>query len=121
MSISVRVAMRPELHSHNTGHWRKKAAPIAQARFEAKMLAMAKGNKPIKGRVTVDYRFTVPNRIRRDVANMIQSCKAFIDGVVDAKMIEGDHWEVLSIGNVTVTLGSSYEVELVFYSSQGNG
>lgn len=83
-------------------------------RFLAKLLAMAKGNQPISGKAVVDYQFFVPDKRRRDSANMVQSCKAMIDGVVDAKMIPGDHWEVLRIGRVDVVLGARLEVVLTF-------
>jgi len=48
--------------------------------------------------------FFVPDRRRRDEANLIQSCKPAIDGVVDAGVIEGDHWEKLTTGSVRVSI-----------------
>ena len=46
---------------------------------------------------------------------MLQACKPLIDGVVDAGLIGGDHWEALGIGEVTVALvGERVGVELVF-------
>jgi hypothetical protein len=48
--------------------------------------------------------FLVPDRKRRDRANLIQSCKPIIDGICDAGIVEGDHWEVMSIGEVTVNV-----------------
>lgn len=104
MTFSITMPIDPRLHAHNTGHWRKKSEPIKQARQEACLLARMTHAKPLSGRVIVDYRFTVPDRIRRDSANLVQSCKPIVDGVVDSGLIPGDHWEVLGIGEVSVEL-----------------
>ncbi len=44
-------------------------------------------------RAIVVYWFYVPNKIKRDAANMVQACKPIIDGIVDAKVLTGDSWE----------------------------
>ena len=51
---------------------------------------------------------------RRDAANLVQSCKPLVDGVVDSGLISGDHWEVLAIGKVDVVIGAKLEVQLTF-------
>ncbi len=39
----------------------------------------------------------------------MRMCKPYIDGVVDAKMISGDHWEVLEVDRPTVVVGARLE------------
>lgn len=91
----------PRLHAHAKGHWRDKAKATKQLRDLAFLLAKSK-QKRIEGFCRVHYAFFVPDKRRRDSANMVQAQKAAIDGIVEAGMIGGDHWEVLSIGSVTV-------------------
>lgn len=112
--VTVTCPIDKRLHAHTNGHWRDKAEATKEMRFLGKLLAMAKGNTAIKGKAVVDYQFFVPNNLHRDAANLIQSCKPFIDGVVDAKMIQGDNWQVLRIGRVDVVLGARLEVVLTF-------
>ena len=116
MTFSITMPIDSRLHAHNTGHWRKKAEPTRQARQEACFLALQTHAKPLSGLVMVDYHFSVPDRRRRDLGNLVQSCKPICDGVVDSGLIPGDHWEVLGIGEVSVVVDKSngVSVELVF-------
>ena len=71
----------------------------------AKMICLdllARGGKRIPGPHVINYTFFVEDMRQRDRANMIQQCKALIDGVVDSGVIEGDHWEISWIGAVEV-------------------
>ena len=97
----------PTGHAHNKGHWRAKAGPIKAMRELAYILgrqAIAEHGKPKANIVGVRYLFRVPDRVRRDAANMVQQCKPYIDGIVDSGLIPGDHWEVLRIVGVQVTI-----------------
>jgi len=51
-------------------------------------------------KAVVDYQFCLANARRRDTANLIQSQKPAIDGVVDAGLIVDDDWKHLEIGSV---------------------
>ena len=98
---------KPSGHAHNKGHWRAKARPIKAMRELAYILAkqaIAEHGKPNADVVDVSYFFRVPDRGRRDAANMIQECKPYIDGIVDSGLISGDHWEVLRIIEVGVSI-----------------
>ena len=64
--------------------------------------AIAEHGRPKADAAEVRYFFRVPDRRRRDAANMIQECKPYIDGIVDSGLISGDHWEVLRIVGVGV-------------------
>lgn len=93
----------PKLHAHNTGHWRSKAGPTKELRTLAKALAMQARPHRFKtwDKASVDYTFYLKTARRRDMANLIQSQKAAIDGVVDAGVIVDDDWKHLSIGRVS--------------------
>lgn len=112
--VTITCPIDPRLHAHTGGNKWDKIKATKEMRFLAKLLSMAKCNTAIKGKAVVEYQFFVPNDLHRDAANMIQSCKPFIDGVVDAKMIPGDHWQVLRIGRVDVVYGARLEVVLTF-------
>ena len=116
MTFSITMPIDSRLHAHAKGHWRTKSKPTRQARQEACFLALQTHAKPLSGRVVVDYHFSVPDRRRRDLANMVQSCKPIIDGVVDSGLIPGDHWESLGIGEVSVVVdkANGVTVELIF-------
>jgi hypothetical protein len=35
---------------------------------------------------------------------MVQQCKAYIDGIVESGLIDGDHWQVSELGAVEVRI-----------------
>jgi hypothetical protein len=93
--------------AHNEGHWSGKNKAIKNLRLIAKMItldAMARGQEAVPGEHVINYLFFVDNNAWRDRANMVQMCKALIDGVVDAGAIDGDHWQVSWIGRVEVEI-----------------
>lgn len=92
------------LHAHAKGHWRAKAAATKRHREGAAIIcrSVQKG-KPFE-LATINYRFFVPDKRRRDEANMIQACKPYVDGLVDAKVIVGDDWQRLRTGSVSVVV-----------------
>lgn len=51
---------------------------------------------------SVNYWLYIPNKIKRDAANMVQACKPIIDGIVDSKVLSGDSWDVLRISGVFI-------------------
>ena len=110
--ITLTFPLDPRLHAHAKNHWRKKAVATKQMRTYAYLAAKQSGQTPIHGPVSVWYKFQVPNRIRRDAANMIQACKPLIDGICDAGLVDGDHWEVMRISGVDVVVGNELAVTL---------
>lgn len=62
----------------------------------------------------VHYLFELPDKRRRDAANLIHSCKAAIDGVVDSGLIPDDCWNVLTIGSVECVVRKPGGVVLIF-------
>ena len=103
--ISVSLPwLSPALHAHAKGHWRQKAAETRKCRDLAFYLCRTvKPSEPIE-QATINYRFFVPDKRRRDEANMIQACKPYVDGLVDAKVIAGDDWQRLRTGSVSVVV-----------------
>jgi crossover junction endodeoxyribonuclease RusA len=97
-----------KLHAHAKGHWREKSEATKAARTNIKFLAIDAINRKIiskmNGPVSVTYRFFVPDMRKRDSANMVQSCKPMIDGLVDAGVIEADDWTMLQTAGVLVEL-----------------
>lgn len=92
------------LNAHNKGDWRIKATPIRDARQLAKYLASDRENESVGQRAVIHYTFRVPDNRRRDIANLIQSCKPYVDGIVDSGKLKDDCWQVLSLGNVEVEI-----------------
>lgn len=106
------------LNAHNKGHWRTKTEPTREARLRAyveSQRAIINGAAHIEGKASVSYRFFVPDNIRRDASNMEQSCKPYLDGVVDSGLIAGDHWQVLKNNGSEVAIDKANpRVELTF-------
>ena len=48
----------------------------------------------------------------RDVDNAVGACKALIDGLRDAELIEDDNWAALELGSVTATFEDGPWVEV---------
>ncbi|MFW6369358.1 MAG: hypothetical protein ACOC0J_02120 [Myxococcota bacterium] len=93
------------LNAHGKTHWRKQQGPRAKARGDACLLArrfVAQGARFEKA--TVSYHFRFPCNRGRDLANYIQMCKPYIDGIVDAGLIPDDRWQVLSFGVVSAEI-----------------
>jgi hypothetical protein len=108
-----------ELHAHAKGHWRAKSEATKRARRSAKLIAQDGLNRKqlvaFTGKAKITYRFFVPDKRQRDEANMIQSCKPYIDGLVDAGLIAGDDWKKLNIAGVSVEVDQvNPRVELEF-------
>jgi hypothetical protein len=99
------------IHAHNRGHWRDKEKATKENRSIAKIVALnaiAARVSSIFGKHEIGYRFFVPDNRRRDAANMVQQCKPYIDGLVDSKIIEGDHWQISKIWFVEVEISTEY-------------
>jgi len=115
----------PRLNAHNKGHWRAKSPVVKVARQTAKsemcrLLGRERSSKKEPGwkpwnRAEMWYTFHMPDAIRRDVANMIQQTKPYIDGIIDAGLIVDDSWQHLRIAGVDVVVDRTRpRVELGF-------
>lgn len=109
--MEVRIFLPPPdplLNAHNKGHWRAKAPVIKDRRAHARLVTKSAMNAASIDetwqRAKVSYLFYVPDNAQRDRVNMMQQEKASVDGVVDAKLIAGDHWQVLELGSCEVVI-----------------
>ena len=114
----------PRLHAHNKGHWRGKAAATKHLRELAHGLTLQWfgeiGRRESWPAAIIGYRFVVPDLLDRDEANMIQSQKPAVDGVVDSGLIPGDDWKHLHIQAIEVLVGRP-RVELRFAPTNPRG
>jgi len=101
-SVKITLPLPPSvLHAHNKGHWRVKAPAIKAARYEAMWSTIANNPRDLRfERAILSLTFFVPDNRQRDALNLTQSMKPSIDGVVASKLIPGDHWQVLKIGDI---------------------
>lgn len=109
--ITIDLPYPSKINGHNNGHWRAKSETIRKMRDTARLACLDQINRgavPIKGLHKISYRFFVRDKRRRDRANMVQQCKPYIDGIVDAGLIDGDHWQVSEIGSVEVYVDSAF-------------
>lgn len=83
------------LTPHAEGHWRTKS-PATKMLRSAVRYAVQPGVGPDEPfeRATVAYHFWFPNDQQRDEANFVQRMKPAIDGIGDAGVFKGDHWQV---------------------------
>ncbi len=72
-------------------HWAPRARAKKSARENAYLLTKKAGWHRIawpKGRLAVWIDFYAPDRRRRDVDNLLASCKAVLDGIADAMGVD---------------------------------
>ena len=87
------------LNAHNKGHWRSKSAAVKSCRRLACAETLAL-RPPSLDRSVLSIDLYWPDLLNRDTFNAVQSCKPYIDGIVDAGVIPDDNWRVMSIGHV---------------------
>lgn len=106
------------MSGHAKGHWRAKAATTKIMRFQACAMAMGiLGQTPAPKwkRAILILRFYLANNRRRDLLNLVNGVKAYIDGIVDAGVIVDDDWRVLKLGSASCEIDAAnprVEIEL---------
>lgn len=112
-SMNVVLTFNPpsrQLHAHNSGRWRGKSNAVKSRRNAARDVAtIAIIENGLRDSIPwatceIQFRFFVPDNIRRDVCNLIQQEKPTIDGIVDSGLITGDHWQVAKIRQPIVAI-----------------
>jgi len=115
----------PKLTAQAKGHRFSRSSAIKDARNDGGFAALAAINKQVDKwdmprqyvmeKATITYKFYLKTNVRADEANLIQTCKAYVDGCVDAKLVSGDHWQVLHIAEICVAVDpKNPRVELIF-------
>ena len=83
------------LNANERKHWAEKARRTRDWRDVAGAVAMIKRVQPVDhGKVTV-Y-FSLPDKRRRDIANLQPTVKAIVDGLVDAGVFTDDRDEIVT-------------------------
>ena len=100
-------------------HYQAKARAVKQYRWDCKMDARHQHRpqtlaSPVKATVT----FVVPDRRKRDTANMMDALKAMWDGIVDAKLLVDDSHEHLRHGEPSVRVEKGQRYVLVTLEEQ---
>ena len=94
-SIEFPAPCKP-LNANARDHWAAKAASTKAWRHTAAAHAMHAKIEPVAccGKVTVW--FSMPDKRRRDIANLQPTVKAIVDGLVDANVFIDDHDEIVT-------------------------
>jgi crossover junction endodeoxyribonuclease RusA len=80
------------LHPNARTHWAEKARHTKRHRENAYYAALSvKTNmRPWKS-ATVLIQFTFADKLRRDRDGLLSHCKAYFDGIADARVVENDY------------------------------
>lgn len=118
-TITLSLPLPPYvLSGHAKGHWRGKAEATRKMRHHAHMeatrLRLLHETRTMTLAI-VSMQFYLSSRRRRDALNLANGCKPYIDGVVDAGIIDDDDWKTLSVGVIECAVDSARpRVELTF-------
>lgn len=102
----------PNLSPNARVHWRKTAALKVLNRESARYCCMAASIR--KGSISspaVAITFRPPDNRRRDLDNMLSSCKSALDGVADALGVDDSRW-TLTIARGEPVKGGSVILEI---------
>lgn len=101
-----------ELSPNDTSHWAKKARAKKAYGMAAHFSCFAIGNhRPKTQSVKVTLTFCPPNRIRRDLDNMLASMKSALDGISSAIDIDDSLFQI-AIGWGEIVKGGAVIVEI---------
>ena len=74
-------------------HWARLAAAKRILRADWAIVARSQGAGPLKAeQIDVSIEFVPPDRRRRDMDNMLASCKAGMDGLSDLFGVDDSRW-----------------------------
>ncbi len=94
-------------------HWTTKSKLVHTARDESFGLAQEiMSGWVAPEQAVISYRFIVTDHRRRDLDNLLSSCKSWLDGLRDAGVLVDDDCWHLSIGQILVELGDKEATEI---------
>lgn len=98
MMIQLNLPWPPkELSPNNRTHYQRKAKAKAKQRSDCYLLAkQVKVNFPA-GNIPITIIFHPPNKIKRDLDNLLSSCKGMLDGVADSWGIDDTRFRPITI------------------------
>jgi crossover junction endodeoxyribonuclease RusA len=103
---------RPPLTANQRHHWRPRARLVAAVRSTTATLARS-ANVPALGRCSVRLVWTVTDRRRRDVDNLVPTLKACADGLVDAGVVVDDVPALMAKHMPEIVLGEQPSLVLI--------
>lgn len=123
-SFSIQLPLPPREVSQNAaspGNWRRKAKATKEYRTLAKMESLAT-RVPMScpwrsARVSIFFYY--PDRRRRDLLNFLASCKAAIDGIVDADVLVDD--DEIKLGAVDFAIDAADPRVLIYLERLDHG
>lgn len=86
---TLELGWLPRLNLNSRRHWSKRHADAARWRETVGWLAKA-ARVPRLTRARVQLTLVAPDRRRRDADNLVPCCKAAVDGLRDAGVLEDD-------------------------------
>lgn len=91
----------PGLSPNARLHWAQKRKLVEQARYDGWIATMEVWRPmaplPLPARIPLSLSFVVPDHRRRDLDNLVSSCKAYLDGVADALGVDDSRFDLASI------------------------
>ena len=101
-----------ELWPNSRVHWRRKAEAVKMYRNIAHWSAVAlSGAGPTPPANAVTLTFNPPDRIKRDMDNMLAAMKAGLDGIAGALGVDDSKWSII-IRKGDVVKGGQVVVEV---------
>ena len=101
-----------ELWPNSRVHWRRKAEAVKMYRNLAHWSAVAlSGAGPTPPANAVTLTFNPPDRIKRDMDNMLAAMKAGLDGIAGALGVDDSKWSII-IRKGDVVKGGQVVVEV---------
>lgn len=101
----------PKLSPNARGHWSKSAPSKASYRHECATECRIQGAKKMSGKVHAIITFHPPDKVRRDLDNMLSSFKSGIDGIVDVIGVDDSDWRI-TIEKAEPVIGGKVIVEI---------
>ena len=94
--LTVILPWPPKACSPNArGHWSKLASARKSYRNDCWVTSIHQGGKRIAAeRLDVAITFVPPDKRRRDMDNMLSSCKAGLDGLADCLGVDDSKWRL---------------------------
>ena len=94
--------------------WTVRSEMTKVARQEAYLLGLEQTPESPFKYCAIEEIFTVPDKRRRDLESLLAASKAFIDGLVDAGIIEDDNWQhVLRLSGSVVYQKGVAQTEII--------
>jgi crossover junction endodeoxyribonuclease RusA len=123
-TVSIAVDMpwpSRELSPNSRLHWSAKARAVRQYRHDCGYLARsALAGQKFSAPVDVRLVFHPKTNARRDLDNLIASCKALLDGLSDAIGVDDRHFQIHALMGSKTGAGMDPRVHVIVESNTGS-